>query len=57
MIWFSLLIAVAVIVALTALAGIEPRGTRKVARSGLMMAARVVLAMLVVLVAYLLGTR
>ena len=57
MTWFSVLIAVAVIAALAGLTGIKPRGTRPVARSGLMTAARVVLAILVIVIAYLVGTR
>jgi hypothetical protein len=55
--WLSLLIAVAVIAAVAALTGIKPRGTRPVARTGLMAAARVALAVIVALVLYALWWR
>ena len=57
MIWLGLLIAVALIVATAAVTGLRPKGTRPVARSGLMTAARIVLVMLVALVAYVMWTR
>lgn len=41
--WLQLLMAAAVIVAVAALTGLKPRGTRPVARTRLMKAARVVL--------------
>jgi hypothetical protein len=49
---FWLLIAVAVVIAGIALIGARPRGARPVARTGLMSAARVVLALLALLLAY-----
>jgi hypothetical protein len=55
--WLSLLIAVAVIAAVAALTGIKPSGTRPVARTGLMAAARVALAVIVALVLYALWRR
>ena len=57
MTWFGLLIAVAVLVAIVALTGVRPRGTRPVANTGLMAGARVVLVIIVAAVAYALWQR
>jgi hypothetical protein len=52
MTWLSILIAVAVVVALFALVGARPRGARPVERTGLMTGARVVLVIMVAVVAW-----
>jgi hypothetical protein len=50
--WLSLLIAVAGVAVIAALTGIKPSGPRPVARTGLMAAARLALAVSVALVLY-----
>ena len=50
--WYTLLIAVMVVVAFAALTGIKPKGTRPVARTNLMAGARVALAVFVLLLLY-----
>jgi hypothetical protein len=50
---FSLLIVVAVVIAAVALMGFRSRGTRPVARTGLMAAARIVIGLLAILLAYM----
>jgi len=50
---FSLLIVVAVVIAAVALTGFRSRGTRPVARTGLMTAARIVIGLLAILLAYM----
>lgn len=54
---FGWVVIVLIVVALAALTGIKPRGTRPVARTTLMVVARVVLIMLVLLVAYWVSVR
>jgi hypothetical protein len=49
--WLTLLLLVAVLVAVAAITGIKPRGGRPVARTRLMSAARVVLLVIAVLLA------
>jgi len=44
--WIELLLAAAVLTAVAALTGIKPRGTRPVARTRLMKAARIVLLLI-----------
>lgn len=44
--WIELLLAAAVLAAVAALTGIKPRGTRPVARTRLMKAARIVLLLI-----------
>jgi hypothetical protein len=51
--WYTLLIAVMAVVAFAAVTGIKPKGTRPVARTGLMTGARVALAIFVLLLLYL----
>lgn len=46
--WIELLLAAAVLAAVAALTGIKPRGTRHVARTSLMKAARIVLLLIAV---------
>ena len=50
--WLSILIVVAVAVALIALSGARAKGTRPVGRTGLMTAARIVAVILAAVVAY-----
>jgi hypothetical protein len=50
MVWLALAVVVAAIVAVT---GIQPKGTRQVGRTGLMSAARVVLAIIVLIFLYM----
>jgi len=50
---FSLLIVVAVVIAAVALTGFRFKGTRPVARTGLMTAARIVIGLLAILLAYM----
>ena len=57
MTWLGLLLLVALVVAVAALTGVRPKGTRPVARTGLMTAARIVLALLVVVVVYVVWAR
>ncbi|HEX2252568.1 MAG TPA: hypothetical protein VHQ65_04810 [Thermoanaerobaculia bacterium] len=49
--WLTLLIAAAVLVALAALTGIKPKGTRPVARTRMMTAARIVLLLIALVLA------
>jgi hypothetical protein len=49
---FWLLVVVAALVAVVALAGFRPKGTRPVAKTGLMTVARIVLIALALLLAY-----
>jgi hypothetical protein len=49
--WLTLLLLVAVLVAVAAITGVKPRGGRPVARTRLMSAARVVLLVIAVLLA------
>lgn len=57
MTWLTILIAVAVFVAVAALSGVRPKGARPVARTGLMSGARVVLVLLVAAVVYVVWMR
>ena len=57
MTWLSLLITVAVIVALVALSGARPKGGRRVGRTNLMTGARVVLLLLAAVVAWMVWAR
>ena len=50
--WLTILIAVAVAVALIALSGARAKGTRPVGRTGLMTVARIVAVILAAIVAY-----
>ena len=50
--WLTALWIVALIAALAAITGIKPSGTRPVARTGLMSAARVVLGLIALVIAY-----
>ena len=50
--WLTVLWIVALIAALAAITGIKPTGTRPVARTGLMSAARVVLGLIALVIAY-----
>jgi hypothetical protein len=50
--WLTVLWIVALIAALAAITGIKPSGTRPVARTGLMSAARVVLGLIALVIAY-----
>lgn len=52
MTWLSLLIAVVVLVGLVALSGVRVKGGRRVGRTSLMAAARIVLVILAAVVAY-----
>lgn len=52
MTWFSILIAVAVLVAVVAVLGARPRGGRPVERTGLMTGARVALVILIAVIAW-----
>lgn len=54
MTWLSALVVVALIVAFAALTGIKPRGTRHVARTNLMMGARIALFLFGLVIAYVL---
>ena len=47
--WLGLALLIAVVAAVT---GIKPKGTRHVARTGLMSAARLVLVAVVIIIAY-----
>jgi hypothetical protein len=49
---FGWVVVVLIVVAIAAITGIKPRGTRPVARTSLMVVARVVLVLLALLVAY-----
>jgi hypothetical protein len=53
MTWLTFLLAAAVLVAVAALIGINPRGARPVAHTGLMGVARLVLLLAVVVLVYL----
>jgi len=50
--WLTALWVVAFIAAIAAITGIKPRGTRPVAKTGLMSVARVVLGLMALVVAY-----
>ena len=50
--WLTVLWIAAFIAAIAAVTGLKPKGTRPVARTGLMGAARVVLALMALVVAY-----
>jgi hypothetical protein len=50
--WYTLLIAVMAVVAVAALTGIKPKGTRPVARTSLMTGARIALLVFVGLLLY-----
>jgi hypothetical protein len=52
MTWLTWLIVVALVTAAAAVTGIKPKGTRPVARTGLMTMARIALAVIVAIVAY-----
>ncbi len=52
MTWLTALWIVAFIAAIAAITGIKPRGTRPVAKTGLMSAARVVLGLMALVIAY-----
>jgi hypothetical protein len=52
MTWLTALIGVALVVAVVAITGLKPRGTRKVEGTQLMMAARVVLVLTILAVLY-----
>jgi hypothetical protein len=52
MTWLTALWIVAFIAAVAAITGIKPRGTRPVAKTGLMSVARVVLGLMALVVAY-----
>jgi uncharacterized membrane protein len=52
MTWLTALIAVALVVAVFAITGLKPRGTRKVGGTQLMMVARVVLVLTILAVLY-----
>ena len=53
MTWYTWLILAMVVTAFAAVTGIKPKGTRPVARTGLMAAARVALAAFVLILLYL----
>jgi Mg2+/citrate symporter len=53
MTWLTALIGVAVLVAIAAVTGIKPKGTRHVARTGMMSMARIALLIMIAIVAYL----
>lgn len=53
MTWLTWLLVVAVIVAIAAVTGFKPKGTRHVARTRLMGGARLVLIVIVIIIAYL----
>lgn len=55
--WLSILIVVAVLVAIVALLGVRPKGGRPVERTGLMTGARVVLIIIVAVVAWAVWAR
>jgi hypothetical protein len=50
--WLTVLWVVAFITAIAAITGVKPPGTRHVAHTGLMSAARVVLGLIALVVAY-----
>jgi hypothetical protein len=50
--WLTVLWIVAFIVAIAAITGVKPAGTRPVARTGLMSVARVVLGLMALAIAY-----
>jgi hypothetical protein len=52
MTWYTWLIAAALIAAVAAVTGIKPKGTRHVAHTGLMSAARVALFVMILICAY-----
>ena len=56
MTWFGVLIATVVVIAVVALSGVRPKGARPVGNTHLMSAARVVLVILAVVLAYMWAT-
>jgi hypothetical protein len=52
MTWYTWLIAAALVAAVAAVTGIKPKGTRPVARTHLMSAARVALIFIILICAY-----
>jgi hypothetical protein len=52
MTWLGWLIIAVLITAAAAVTGIKPRGTRHVARTGMMGAARIVLAIVILILAF-----
>ena len=52
MTWLTALLAVAGLAAIAAVTGIKPKGTRHVARTGMMSAARVALVVMVTIFIY-----
>ena len=52
MTWLTALLAVAVVAALAAITGIKPKGTRHVARTSMMGAARIALGIMVMILIY-----
>ena len=56
MTWFGVLIVTVVVVAVVALSGVRPKGARPVGNTHLMSAARVVLVILAVVLAYMWAT-
>jgi hypothetical protein len=52
MTWLTALIAVALVAAVAAITGLKPRGTRRVAGTKMMMAARIVLGLAILVVLY-----
>ena len=57
MTWLGIVLVVVLVVAVAAVSGMKPRGTRPVGRTGLMTAARLVVAFLAAIVAYAVWTR
>ena len=53
MTWLTWLVVAVVVTAVAALTGVKPKGTRHVARTRLMGAARVVLVVVAIILAYL----
>jgi hypothetical protein len=51
--WLSVLVVVALVVAVAAITGFKPKGTRHVARTRMMGVARFALVVVIVIVAYL----
>ncbi len=54
--WFGVLIATVIVIAAVALSGVRPKGARPVGNTHLMSAARVVLVILAVVLAYMWAT-
>jgi hypothetical protein len=57
MTWLSVLMGIVVLVTLVALSGVRPKGGRRVGHTSLMSAARIVLMILVVGLAYAVWSR